>query len=180
MGNAAFMYLSVSFIQMIKVRVWICLGGEGNRREAGEQLDDWIACVCVRVCVQVSVCGRGVSAGGRGGKREGERVGDWQAMPRPWHPLSLCSFPASLPAHTSARIASAFPHPHVPLLPVLLQAMMPLCVFTVGCLLGTEKYQHAYLANMALVTVGVAVASYGELHFHVLGVLLQTSSLITE
>lgn len=57
---------------------------------------------------------------------------------------------------------------------------MPLCVFVVGCCLGTERYAHSYLANMALVTAGVAIATHGELNFHLLGVVVQTSSLITE
>ena len=41
------------------------------------------------------------------------------------------------------------------------QAMMPITVFAVGVMLGTEKYQHTYAANMVLVAIGVAAASYG-------------------
>ena len=34
--------------------------------------------------------------------------------------------------------------------------------------------------NMVVVTIGVAIASYGELNFHVLGVVLQLLSVCTE
>ena len=39
---------------------------------------------------------------------------------------------------------------------------MPITVFLVGVLLGTEKYSHPYAANMVVVAIGVATASYGE------------------
>lgn len=34
--------------------------------------------------------------------------------------------------------------------------------------------------NMVIVTIGVAIASYGELNFHLLGVMLQLFSVCTE
>lgn len=46
---------------------------------------------------------------------------------------------------------------------LLLQALMPVSVFLVGVFLGTEKYSSMYLSNVALVAVGVAVASHGEI-----------------
>lgn len=39
---------------------------------------------------------------------------------------------------------------------------MPVTVFLVGVLLGTEKYSALYALNMVVVAVGVAAASYGE------------------
>ena len=39
---------------------------------------------------------------------------------------------------------------------------MPVAVFVVGCGFGTEKFSTHTLANMLLISVGVAVASYGE------------------
>lgn len=42
------------------------------------------------------------------------------------------------------------------------QAMMPVAVFAVGCGFGTEKYSTATLSNMLTISLGVAVASYGE------------------
>lgn len=44
----------------------------------------------------------------------------------------------------------------------VLQATMPVTVFLVGVLLGTEKYTNLYALNMVVVAVGVAAASYGE------------------
>lgn len=39
---------------------------------------------------------------------------------------------------------------------------MPVAVFAVGCGFGTEKYSTATLSNMLTISLGVAVASYGE------------------
>ncbi len=39
---------------------------------------------------------------------------------------------------------------------------MPMLVYTVGCMLGTEKPKWATAGNMAVVMVGVGIASYGE------------------
>ena len=38
---------------------------------------------------------------------------------------------------------------------------MPVAVFIVGCMLGTEQYERNTLANMIFVSIGVAIASYG-------------------
>jgi hypothetical protein len=40
---------------------------------------------------------------------------------------------------------------------------MPITVFVVGIMLGTEKFSPLYAANMVVVGVGVATASFGEL-----------------
>ncbi len=43
-----------------------------------------------------------------------------------------------------------------------LQALMPVAVFVVGCAFGTEKYNGGTLVNMLIVSLGVAIASFGE------------------
>lgn len=43
------------------------------------------------------------------------------------------------------------------------QALMPVAVFVVGCAFGTEKYNSGTLINMLIVSLGVAIASYGKL-----------------
>ena len=43
-----------------------------------------------------------------------------------------------------------------------LQALMPVAVFVVGCAFGTEKYSGGTLVNMLIVSLGVAIASYGR------------------
>ena len=44
----------------------------------------------------------------------------------------------------------------------MLKALMPVAVFSVGCFFGTDKFSTGTMANMILVTIGVAIASYGE------------------
>lgn len=39
---------------------------------------------------------------------------------------------------------------------------MPVAVFVVGCVFGTERYSGGTFANMMVVSLGVAIASYGE------------------
>ncbi|KAG2499145.1 hypothetical protein HYH03_002728 [Edaphochlamys debaryana] len=62
----------------------------------------------------------------------------------------------------------------------MLKAMMPITVFSVGVLMGTEKYSPMYALNMVVVAVGVAAASYGELNFNLVGVIFQSGSIVTE
>ena len=78
---------------------------------------------------------------------------------------------------------------------------MPVAVFGVGCGLGTESYSHSTMVNMTIVTAGgclrgclivqcmhdnssatagVAIASYGEINFVVIGVILQLAAVMTE
>ena len=40
---------------------------------------------------------------------------------------------------------------------------MPVAVFVVGCAFGTEKYNGGTLVNMLIVSLGVAIASFGKL-----------------
>lgn len=54
---------------------------------------------------------------------------------------------------------------------------MPVCVFVVGVAFGTENYVNVTMINMLVVTVGVMIASYGEINFHPLGVALQVAVL---
>ena len=42
---------------------------------------------------------------------------------------------------------------------------MPVAVFAVGCLFGTEKYNGGTFVNMLIVSLGVAIASYGRFSF---------------
>ena len=62
----------------------------------------------------------------------------------------------------------------------MLKALMPVSVFTVGCLFGMETYSPKTLVNMVIITIGVVIASYGEINFVVIGVLLQLASVATE
>lgn len=62
----------------------------------------------------------------------------------------------------------------------MLKATTPLVVFMVGCGFGTERFTMNSLGNMVIVGVGIAIASYGEIHFVVIGVILQCASILCE
>ncbi|GAB4819493.1 hypothetical protein N2152v2_006539 [Parachlorella kessleri] len=62
----------------------------------------------------------------------------------------------------------------------MLKALMPVAVFSVGCCFGTDKFRWNTMTNMLLVTVGVAIASAGEINFNIIGVMFQLSSIVTE
>ena len=53
-------------------------------------------------------------------------------------------------------------------------------VFLVGVACGLERYSHATLLNMLVVTVGVMLASMGEVHFDPPGFLMLFASLACE
>jgi hypothetical protein len=57
---------------------------------------------------------------------------------------------------------------------------MPMAVFLVGNLFGTEQYTSKRMANMVVVTIGVAIAAYGEINFVLIGVILQLISIAVE
>ena len=62
----------------------------------------------------------------------------------------------------------------------MLKALMPVSVFTMGCLIGNEKFRIYTFGNMVLIALGVGIASYAELNFNILGLLLQLGSIATE
>eukprot|EP00239_Pterosperma_sp_CCMP1384_P005882 CAMPEP_0197853150 /NCGR_PEP_ID=MMETSP1438-20131217/22186_1 /TAXON_ID=1461541 /ORGANISM="Pterosperma sp., Strain CCMP1384" /LENGTH=348 /DNA_ID=CAMNT_0043467455 /DNA_START=374 /DNA_END=1420 /DNA_ORIENTATION=- len=62
----------------------------------------------------------------------------------------------------------------------MLKALMPVAVFMVGVNFKTETYSHKTLMNMLVVTVGVMIASYGEINFVLTGVVLQLASIASE
>mmetsp|Transcript_34154 Transcript_34154/g.57390 ORF Transcript_34154/g.57390 Transcript_34154/m.57390 type:complete len:334 (-) Transcript_34154:142-1143(-) len=62
----------------------------------------------------------------------------------------------------------------------MLKALSPVSVFLVGSLAGTEIFTVATLSNMIVVTVGVLIASYGEINFVIIGVVVQLASILCE
>lgn len=81
--------------------------------------------------------------------------------------LKVCSA-----THSQSETFRQPVHPH--------QALMPVAVFVVGCSIGTERFSLVTLGNMLVVSLGVAVASYGEINFIVMGVVLQLLAICTE
>lgn len=62
----------------------------------------------------------------------------------------------------------------------MLKALMPVAVFSVGCLFGTDRFNWPTFLNLVLVTLGVAIASHGEINFNMIGVAYQLSGIVTE
>jgi len=62
----------------------------------------------------------------------------------------------------------------------MLKALSPVTVYGIGCAIGLERYTHARLGNMMVVTVGVMIASYGELNFNAYGFCVQMLAVVVE
>uniref|UniRef100_A0A061RF95 Plastidic phosphate translocator-like protein n=1 Tax=Tetraselmis sp. GSL018 TaxID=582737 RepID=A0A061RF95_9CHLO len=62
----------------------------------------------------------------------------------------------------------------------MLKALMPVAVFCVGNVFGTEKFDWSTLSNMIVISIGVCIASFGEINFVVAGVVMQLMSIVME
>ncbi|KAL9659492.1 hypothetical protein QQ045_024298 [Rhodiola kirilowii] len=62
----------------------------------------------------------------------------------------------------------------------MLKALMPVATFLVAVLCGTDKLRGDVFLNMLLVSVGVVISSYGEIHFNVVGTAYQVTGIFAE
>ncbi|KAJ7973134.1 Sugar phosphate transporter domain containing protein [Quillaja saponaria] len=62
----------------------------------------------------------------------------------------------------------------------MLKALMPVATFITAVICGTEKLRFDVFLNMVLVSVGVVISSYGEIHFNVIGTVYQVTGIIAE
>ncbi|XP_052150233.1 probable sugar phosphate/phosphate translocator At1g48230 [Oryza glaberrima] len=62
----------------------------------------------------------------------------------------------------------------------MLKALMPVATFIMAVLCGTDKLRWDLFLNMVLVSVGVVVSSYGEIHFNIIGTLYQVTGIFAE
>jgi drug/metabolite transporter (DMT)-like permease len=62
----------------------------------------------------------------------------------------------------------------------MLKALSPVIVFIVSCALGQRLFAPNVLANMIIITVGVMIASYGEINFIWKGVFVQLVGIVME
>ncbi|KAL4560087.1 hypothetical protein LXL04_032235 [Taraxacum kok-saghyz] len=62
----------------------------------------------------------------------------------------------------------------------MLKALMPVATLIMAVLCGTDKLRWDVLLNMLLVSVGVVISSYGEIHFNVIGTLYQVTGIFAE
>ena len=58
--------------------------------------------------------------------------------------------------------------------------MMPVCVFLTGLAFGTEQFKVVLLADVCVITLGVAISAYGEAKLVMMGLVLLLSSLSFE
>ncbi|KAB1213760.1 hypothetical protein CJ030_MR5G021892 [Morella rubra] len=62
----------------------------------------------------------------------------------------------------------------------MLKALMPVATFIMAIICGTDKPRCDVFLNMVLVSVGVVVSSYGEIHFNVVGTVYQVTGIFAE
>ncbi|KAJ3063095.1 hypothetical protein HDU99_004988 [Rhizoclosmatium hyalinum] len=74
---------------------------------------------------------------------------------------------------------SAYLYLSVPFIQML-KATTPVAVLIVGYTLGIETKDYMVLAKVSVIVVGVIVASYGEIEFVLLGVVLQALGILCE
>lgn len=57
---------------------------------------------------------------------------------------------------------------------------VPVATFLVAVLWGTDVLRCDVFLNMVLISVGVAISSYGEIHFNMMGTLYQVMGIVAE
>ncbi|XP_057509736.1 probable sugar phosphate/phosphate translocator At5g25400 [Actinidia eriantha] len=62
----------------------------------------------------------------------------------------------------------------------MLKALMPVAVYSIGVLLKKDGFRSETMANMVSISVGVAIAAYGEARFDSWGVTLQLGAVAFE
>ncbi|TKY72963.1 sugar phosphate/phosphate translocator [Spatholobus suberectus] len=62
----------------------------------------------------------------------------------------------------------------------MLKALMPVATFLMAVLCGTDKARCDVFLNMLLVSVGVVISSYGEIHFNIVGTVYQVTGIFAE
>ncbi|XP_058206837.1 probable sugar phosphate/phosphate translocator At5g25400 [Rhododendron vialii] len=62
----------------------------------------------------------------------------------------------------------------------MLKALMPVAVYSIGVLLKKENFKSDTMANMVSISIGVAIAAYGEAKFDTWGVVLQLGAVAFE
>ncbi|KAG8369414.1 hypothetical protein BUALT_Bualt14G0008600 [Buddleja alternifolia] len=62
----------------------------------------------------------------------------------------------------------------------MLKALMPVATFLMAVICGTDKLRCDLFLNMLLVSFGVVISSYGEIHFNVVGTAYQVTGIVAE
>ncbi|KAI5680005.1 hypothetical protein M9H77_01232 [Catharanthus roseus] len=62
----------------------------------------------------------------------------------------------------------------------MLKALMPVATFLMAVICGTDKLRWDIFMNMVLVSIGVVISSYGEIHFNIVGTVYQVTGIVAE
>ncbi|GMH11894.1 hypothetical protein Nepgr_013735 [Nepenthes gracilis] len=62
----------------------------------------------------------------------------------------------------------------------MLKALMPVAVYSIGVVLKKDQFKSNTMLNMVSISLGVAIAAYGEARFDVWGVILQLGAVAFE
>ncbi|KAK1314050.1 putative sugar phosphate/phosphate translocator [Acorus calamus] len=62
----------------------------------------------------------------------------------------------------------------------MLKALMPVATYLMAVTCGTDILRCDVFVNMVLVSVGVVISSYGEIHFNIVGTLYQVTGIFAE
>ena len=63
---------------------------------------------------------------------------------------------------------------------LVLDISVPVATFLMAVLCGTDKARCDVFLNMVLVSVGVVISSYGEIHFNIVGTVYQVTGIFAE
>ncbi|KAF8017687.1 hypothetical protein BT93_H2779 [Corymbia citriodora subsp. variegata] len=62
----------------------------------------------------------------------------------------------------------------------MLKALMPVATFITAVMCGTDKLRCDVFLNMLVVSIGVVISSYGEIHFNIVGTAYQVTGIFAE
>lgn len=62
----------------------------------------------------------------------------------------------------------------------MLKALMPVAVYSIGIMLKKDAYKNSTMFNMIAISIGVAIAAYGEAKYDSWGVFLQLGAVVFE
>lgn len=57
---------------------------------------------------------------------------------------------------------------------------MPVATFVTAVMCGTDKLRCDVFLNMLVVSIGVVISSYGEIHFNIVGTAYQVTGIFAE
>lgn len=61
-----------------------------------------------------------------------------------------------------------------------IEMTVPVATFVMAVICGTDKLRCDVLLNMFLVSIGVVISSYGEIHFNIVGTVYQVTGIFAE